>query len=48
LIIKLSGGFRYRSTHPTLANDSDKIEEGYLQGRFGAIPVLGKLDTLFE
>jgi len=29
-------------------NDSDKIEEGYLQGRFGAIPVLGKLDTLFE
>jgi len=29
-------------------NDSDKIEEGYLQGCFGAIPVLGKLDTLFE
>lgn len=26
----------------------DNIENGYLQGRFGAIPYLGKLDLLFE
>lgn len=26
----------------------DNIENGYLQGRFGAIPFLGKLDSLFE
>ncbi|MBE8232988.1 MAG: ATP-binding protein, partial [Endozoicomonadaceae bacterium] len=26
----------------------DNIENGYLQGRYGAIPYLGGLDTLFE